>query len=336
MLDQIPLLALINFAAVLNVVALAAILLIRPMLRTKRAGTRLAFFLLSIGFLLSIFTAEYYGWIEPRADVRAAYYALALVAGPLALDYVRVALGLGICRPVAYLPPIIFVVLVLVGGSEVLVFLGIEHVIAVEILYTLRAVWLYAARADERQILKGDHLFYFLTCLAFVHLMQVMRMVWPNADPAFDAIPYTGAILLFTFVLYAVARSNDLVRFAESYPVTLRGHEPELDQLEIWMAAERPFLDPDLALSDLAGRLGLNQRQLSKLLNDGAGVGFYGFINRFRIGEAMRLLDDPAEAETSMEAICLLSGFRSQSSFTEAFQKVTSQTPDAYRLPMNS
>jgi AraC-like DNA-binding protein len=61
------------------------------------------------------------------------------------------------------------------------------------------------------------------------------------------------------------------------------------------------------------------------------GLTFKEYLTRVRIDEAKRLLVNPAEARTSMEAIGLLAGFGSRSAFYKAFHDQTGVSPAAFR-----
>ena len=97
------------------------------------------------------------------------------------------------------------------------------------------------------------------------------------------------------------------------------------------MIASKAFLDPDISLVKVAGIVGMKPRALSTLLNQQMGLPFRDFINSLRIAEAERLLGSPEERETSIEAIGLLSGFRSRSSFYDAFKARNQVTPAEFR-----
>ena len=79
---------------------------------------------------------------------------------------------------------------------------------------------------------------------------------------------------------------------------------------------------------------GVSPRRLSEIVNQAGG--FYEYVNHFRVDAARRLLADPAERRTSIEAIGLMTGFRSRSTFYEAFKRETGSTPGAWRTSRNA
>jgi AraC-like DNA-binding protein len=108
---------------------------------------------------------------------------------------------------------------------------------------------------------------------------------------------------------------------------------PWRDKLLALMAAERPWLEPELTLAELAQRLRLHPAQLSKVVNLGCGQNFSDFVNRYRVEEAQRKLADPRFAHYSLVGVALESGFNSKSTFNRVFKKLTGQVPGELARP---
>jgi AraC-like DNA-binding protein len=99
------------------------------------------------------------------------------------------------------------------------------------------------------------------------------------------------------------------------------------------MAEERPWLEPELTLAELAQRLRLHPAQLSRLINLGCGQSFSDFVNGYRVAEAQRKLADPRFAHYSLVGVALESGFNSKSTFNRVFKKLTGQVPRELARP---
>lgn len=102
------------------------------------------------------------------------------------------------------------------------------------------------------------------------------------------------------------------------------------ERLLAYLAAERPYLRPDLALPDLARELDTLPTHLSRVVNE-SGEGFPELLARYRVEEAKGLLADPALDHLTVEALGRRAGFRSRSAFHEAFRRRVGTTPSAYR-----
>lgn len=94
------------------------------------------------------------------------------------------------------------------------------------------------------------------------------------------------------------------------------------------MSEDRPYLEPELSLFELARRIGVPSNYLSQTLNEHVGENFFDYINRWRVEAALPLL---RAGERSVLDIALEVGFNSRSTFYKAFRKVTGHTPGSYR-----
>jgi len=103
-----------------------------------------------------------------------------------------------------------------------------------------------------------------------------------------------------------------------------------LARVQAHMETERSYLQPDLSLSDLAGRLRMSPTALSKAINTGLGLNFFTFVNGYRVQEAQRRLRDGASSRTVLE-IAQDSGFASKSTFNEVFKRLCGLTPTEFR-----
>ncbi|HXK55133.1 MAG TPA: helix-turn-helix domain-containing protein, partial [Gammaproteobacteria bacterium] len=92
--------------------------------------------------------------------------------------------------------------------------------------------------------------------------------------------------------------------------------------LEKYMSEEKPYLYSNLTVEQLARKMEVQPRELSRAINQGLGKNFFEFISRYRIEEAKRQLDD-ATNTNSILRIMYESGFNSKSVFNTAFKKAT-------------
>ncbi len=85
-----------------------------------------------------------------------------------------------------------------------------------------------------------------------------------------------------------------------------------------------------LTLPDLARRLAVSERTLSRGLNTGGGQNFNAFVNGVRVEAVQRALRDPAE-DRDLLTLALDCGFASKASFNRAFKASTGLSPSAWR-----
>jgi AraC-like DNA-binding protein len=98
------------------------------------------------------------------------------------------------------------------------------------------------------------------------------------------------------------------------------------------MDEQEPWREEGLSIGLLAGRLGVPEHRLRRLINGRLDCrNFPSFINGYRIEAAKRRLADPAEKDRPIAEIAFDLGFTSLSPFNRAFKEATGQTPTAWR-----
>jgi len=97
------------------------------------------------------------------------------------------------------------------------------------------------------------------------------------------------------------------------------------------MEVEKLYLDADLSLQLLAGKLSITSRVLSQVLNEKLDRNFSDFINFYRVEEAKKILQDPRSAQKKIITLAFDVGFNTKVAFYNAFKKFTGMTPAQYR-----
>lgn len=97
------------------------------------------------------------------------------------------------------------------------------------------------------------------------------------------------------------------------------------------MEEKKPYLDPNLTLPGLAGKLQMSSHTLSRVINEKFGVNFFDFINQYRTDEVKSKMADPAFDHLSILGIAMDSGFNTKSAFNRVFKKQTGLTPSEYK-----
>lgn len=119
-------------------------------------------------------------------------------------------------------------------------------------------------------------------------------------------------------------------------PAGLSNDEQErlLVRLSDFMQNERPYLNPNLIVADLAKPLGIHPRTLSQLINNSHNCNFLEYINRHRIEYARgELANHPTK---SILDVAYDSGFNSKSTFNTAFKRFVQLTPTGFRRSLSA
>ncbi|WP_299439366.1 helix-turn-helix domain-containing protein [uncultured Aquimarina sp.] len=105
----------------------------------------------------------------------------------------------------------------------------------------------------------------------------------------------------------------------------------KINSLKLYMEEQKPFLNPNLTIKELASDLDMTPQELSILINHHIHKNFYEFINDYRIEVAKKIFQDPNQKKTTILEILYEVGFNSKSSFNSSFKKHTGLTPTSYR-----
>lgn len=126
--------------------------------------------------------------------------------------------------------------------------------------------------------------------------------------------------------------ATHVVSVPEANPVrvTLPDLPDRLASLLHYMAEEKPYLDANLSLTDLAQRLHTNPAVLSQVVNVGTKRNFNDFVNEYRVEEFKRQVRNPANAHLSFLGLALDCGFNSKATFNRAFRKFTGLSPKEF------
>lgn len=103
-----------------------------------------------------------------------------------------------------------------------------------------------------------------------------------------------------------------------------------------FMNEKKPYLNPEITLSSLAGLLSVSPEYLSKIMNTQIGKNFYDFINHYRIEEFKTRCALPENKNFTLIAIAFDCGFNSKATFNRVFKNVTGETPGDYARKVQS
>ena len=99
-------------------------------------------------------------------------------------------------------------------------------------------------------------------------------------------------------------------------------------KLDKAMKDDKLFLQDNLSLNKLSESIAETENHISETLSQYLETNFFQFVNRFRVEEAKKALQESDELVTN---IAIDVGFNSKSTFNTAFKKMVGYSPSAYR-----
>ncbi len=143
-----------------------------------------------------------------------------------------------------------------------------------------------------------------------------------------------GAVLIYYVSItgYAQVQPGKRLTF-QPIPLSVSAPPELIDgkaKLLLLMNTEKPYLEPELSLADLARRMQTSPAALSQLINAGIGKNFNDFVNEYRVDEFKQQVRDLSKNHLSFLGIALGCGFNSKATFNRAFRKSTGQSPREY------
>jgi len=195
---------------------------------------------------------------------------------------------------------------------------------------------IYKLRHESRRFKFEIFFFGLFAIIAFAALLLGLSL--PLIDHSIFYVVYSNAIaiaifLIVTALLVFPELLSDILLIAELAYAKTKLHDIDVQQkkseLENLMSQDKLYENEDLNLSMVAKVLDLSSHQLSELINTEYSYSFPRFVREHRVKAAKSLLK--SDKNTSILAISMMTGFKSQSSFYTAFKESTGESPGRYR-----
>ena len=101
-------------------------------------------------------------------------------------------------------------------------------------------------------------------------------------------------------------------------------------KLKKHLEEDKPYLNNDLKLDDIAKKLETNRQYLSQIINETYDQNFFTLINSYRVNEVKKLFFNKKHKQLSIMGVANLVGFNSKSTFNTLFKKFTGKTPSQF------
>jgi AraC-like DNA-binding protein len=182
--------------------------------------------------------------------------------------------------------------------------------------------------------------FFIGFVLSFWSYYILVWLNWLSRESDYG-ISFCMAIFIYTmgylgfrqpeiFQDYSVEKNGNGSKYEKS-SLTPEQSKSYLEQLIFLMDTEKPYLDSELKINDLAEKLNITMHHLSQVINAERAQNYNDFINKYRISEAQRLLLTPQYQDAKILSIAFDVGFNNKATFNAAFKKITGMSPSIFR-----
>lgn len=109
-----------------------------------------------------------------------------------------------------------------------------------------------------------------------------------------------------------------------------------INRISIYMSENKPYLQVELTLSQLAQQLNLPVAIVSQSINSSLGKNFNDFVNEYRVREVCSRLQAGDHKTKTLLGVGMDCGFNSKATFNRSFKKIIGLTPKEWLENQNS
>lgn len=185
--------------------------------------------------------------------------------------------------------------------------------------------------------------YFYIVTISFIVLMSIPgcyvtiigRVPFSENDLMllFICCVYTLLYIILSIVglrqVPAEINLNNNVETAKDTTTDLKELNTIETELLTYFEKDKPWLDPQLNILQVAKQIGTNRSYVSNIINEQIGCNFNQFVNYYRINEAKLLFKQ--RPELAIAEISELAGFGSVNSFIRIFKASEHKTPAQFK-----
>ena len=161
----------------------------------------------------------------------------------------------------------------------------------------------------------------------------------PSLIHKVNYLTITSAIMLITFFTIVFVKKDiidkamqaEALREVAENKEDLEKYKSLYNEIIEYLEKEQPFKNPDFDENMLAKKLHSNTHYISKALNIGGEINFKSLLKKFRINYVKSMIDNDAMKRYTIDYIFTEAGYRSRSTFNNAFKDIVGMTPSDYK-----
>lgn len=253
-------------------------------------------------------------------------------------------------------------------SSEIVAIQGVIYsILALRLLSNYEQKIKYYQSNIDKMILKVQYLGISLSLFAWIIGIVGIHLEFFNIDIKLDLFifVYLTLVLIIYVISYSAIKSPEIykldesqlyVGFSSSHHKTIIGkgkpigvdvvseihdekiieelEDPIIEEINTkllnYIEKEKPYLNPELSLQELADDLHVKRYQLSNIINQKHHKNFFEFVNQYRVEEVKIRMTDPKNKHLKLISLAYDAGFNSKASFNRIFKQITNMTPSQF------
>lgn len=235
--------------------------------------------------------------------------------------------------------------------NHILLFIGVALVVNVAYWFASFRIFIKFRRnmkAELSYVVKSAFFRNFLVAIGLCWLTWIgfylfSALGYEFIEPMARNYIWTSITLIILFISFYTLREPELFRLSEKIQVKkyaqsrlteddLNALKMKLDQL---MVDKKPYLNRKLMKADLSKMLGINEAELSRLLNENIGMNFFEYVNYYRIKEFVSLAKTEKAQQLTFYGLAQEAGFNSKTTFNKSFKHLMGSSPSTYFKQQN-
>ncbi len=185
--------------------------------------------------------------------------------------------------------------------------------------------------SKKQNILYGSLLVIILAGLLLFYISKKKRLEKENVDLRELYTSLKSETAQINFNKTGSDKTQNANKPYDNSALTEKDRKLHKQRVLQYIKLEKPYLNPNLRLSDVAKKLSLSPSHFSEVLHYGFNENFNNLINFYRVVEAQELMKNPDFSDAKIIAIAFDAGFKSKTTFNRVFKNYTGQTPSEYR-----
>ncbi len=206
------------------------------------------------------------------------------------------------------------------------------------IILSFRVLYHYLRQKNihlTRSTLHNKYSFTRNLVLSFLTVFVIIFAVyWNFEDDSGDHYITTFvnlSVVAITLIMVSESRFFQNSWISDKYETLSYTHqEISIEKIKEFVETNGFYLLESASLKTLAQELNSSANYISQIINTSTGLNFNDFINQYRIDLCKQRLVDPEYNHLTIEAIGNSAGFKSKSSFYNAFKKHVQMSPKAF------